>query len=288
MSQKFNTIYNSELKTQKFRVVNIWGGVMSRSKYKKFIEVKKDAPIYAKRIAIIMNKKGWSQKDLSERCKGEISVSEGTITGWLQGVDGKYTEPRIKAFNEVARVLGVSVDYLMGNTNVASTNAATQAVANYTGLSEQATKKLHEYSRENRKTAYCDVMSTLIENGNCEYFLAMIGKRISYSHEKKGLQGNALVKNMIERTMHLDIDGISASVYKDSLIDSILQTEFVKLLNVVSDEYFENYSITPSERQREWRCFSREYSEKVENGEITIEQYNEIIDKWLSKKDGEQ
>ena len=47
---------------------------MSRSKYKKFIEVKKDAPIYAKRIAKIMNKKGLSQKDLSERCKGEISV----------------------------------------------------------------------------------------------------------------------------------------------------------------------------------------------------------------------
>lgn len=88
--------------------------------------------------------------------------------------------------------------------------------------------------------------------------------------------------------MHLDIDGISASVYKDSLIDSILQTEFVKLLNVVSDEYFENYLMTPSERQKEWRCFSRECSEKVENGEITIEQYNEIIDKWLSKKDGEQ
>ena len=142
MSQKFNIIHFSKSKYEKFREVNIWGGVMSRSKYKKFIEVKKDAPIYAKRIATIMNEKGWSQKDLSERCKGEISVSEGTITGWLQGVNGKYTEPRIKALNEVAKVLGVSLDYLLGNTHIKTTSPTIQAVGQYTGLSDKAIETL--------------------------------------------------------------------------------------------------------------------------------------------------
>ena len=87
--------------------------------------------------------------------------------------------------------------------------------------------------------------------------------------------------------MYLDIDGTRSAVYKDSLIDSILQTEFVKLLPVVSDEYLDKYPTTPSQRESEWDSFSRKYAQQVANGEITTEQYNEIIEAWFNKKDGE-
>lgn len=156
---------------------------MSRSKYKKFIEVKKDAPIYAKRIATIMNEKGWSQKDLSERCKGEISVSEGTITGWLQGVNGKYTEPRIKALNEVAKVLGVSLDYLLGNTHIKTTSPTVQAVGQYTGLSDKAIEMLRMLKEKQEYRAYIDLLSCIISDSDFEYLLGLLEGYISPHQE---------------------------------------------------------------------------------------------------------
>ena len=156
---------------------------MSRSKYKKFIEVKKDAPIYAKRIATIMNEKGWSQKDLSERCKGEISVSEGTITGWLQGVNGKYTEPRIKALNEVAKVLGVSLDYLLGNTHIETTSPTIQALGQYTGLSDKAIETLKYLNDRKNVRSYIDLLSCIIASSNFEYLLGLLEGYISPNRE---------------------------------------------------------------------------------------------------------
>ena len=188
MSQKFNTIYISELNSQKFRVVNNWGGVMSRSKYKKFIEVKKDAPIYAKRIAIIMNEKGWSQKDLSERCNGEISVSEGTITGWLQGSNGKYTEPRINALNEVAKVLGVSLDFLLDNSDVKSPDTTIQAVGKYTGLSDKAIEMLKYLNDRKNVRSYIDLLSCIISSSNFEYLLGLLEGYISPNGENISAQ----------------------------------------------------------------------------------------------------
>lgn len=204
MSQKFNTIYISELNSQKFRVVNNWGGVMSRSKYKKFIEVKKDAPIYAKRIAIIMNEKGWSQKDLSERCNGKISVSEGTITGWLQGSNGKYTEPRINALNEVAKVLEVSLDFLLGNSDVKSPDTTLQAIGKMTGLSESAIEKLISWKDTEGRYLWGEFISAILEDEDIESILGKIGEVVSYSRlERKAFDNNdsAMAIDMIDMQM---------------------------------------------------------------------------------------
>ncbi len=248
---------------------------------KKYIEVKENAPEYGKRIAKILNDKNCNvtQAILAKKA----GISTGAMSNLIHGVN----TPSIDVIQRIANYLNVSVDYLLGNTDIKAPNLKLQAIEKYTGLSEQAIKVLLKLKKENRKTAYCDIISTIIENGNCEYFLAMIGKRISLHSDKKGLQGNELVKNMIERTMYLDIDGTRSAVYKDSLIDSILQTEFVKLLPVVSDEYLDKYPTTPSQRESEWDSFSRKYAQQVANGEITTEQYNEIIEAWFNKKDGE-
>ena len=177
---------------------------MGRGKYKKFIEVKKDAPIYAKRIATIMNEKGWSQKDLSERCNGEISVSEGTITGWLQGVNGKYTEPKIKAFNEVAKVLGVSLDFLMGKTDVKSPDTTLQAIGKMTGLSESAIEKLVSWKNTEGCYLWGGFISAILEDENIETILKKIGEVVSYSRlERKAFDNNdaSMAIDMIDMQM---------------------------------------------------------------------------------------
>lgn len=238
----------------------------------------------SKRIREMRKSKGMSQEKLIAEMKDiyNLPIARNTLSKIENGEESAYTFDFLYTFS---KMFDCDIGYLLGEYDEKKQEVHQLCLA--TGLSEKGINKLQEFKAENRKTAYCDIISTIIENDNCEYFLAMIGKRISLHSDKKGLQGNELVKNMIERTMYLDIDGTRSAVYKDSLIDSILQTEFVKLLPVISDEYLDKYPTTPSQRENEWDSFFRKYAQQVANGEITTEQYNEIIEAWFNKKDGE-
>lgn len=128
-------------------------------KYNKFIEVDNDAPVYSKRIAAALNKCNMSQKDLANMC---VNVSESTLTAWIKGdKKGKRTEPKIEGLNEVAKVLGVSLDYLVGNTEVASPKTDMRAACEFTGLSEQAVINL----RDESNSCHIEFVNHLLERG---------------------------------------------------------------------------------------------------------------------------
>lgn len=128
-------------------------------KYNKFIEVDNDAPIYSRRIAAALNRRNMSQKDLADMC---VNVSESTLTAWIKGdKHGKRTEPKIEGLNEVAKALGVSLDYLVGNTEVASPKTDMRAACEFTGLSEQAITNLKD-SFNNR---HIEFVNHLLEHG---------------------------------------------------------------------------------------------------------------------------
>ena len=128
-------------------------------KYNKFIEVDNDAPVYSKRIAAALNKCNMSQKDLANMC---VNVSESTLTAWIKGdKKGKRTEPKIEGLNEVAKALGVSLDYLVGNTEVASPKTDMRAACEFTGLSEQAVINL----RDESNSCHIEFVNHLLERG---------------------------------------------------------------------------------------------------------------------------
>ena len=109
-------------------------------RYKKYIEVDRKAPIYSKRIAGLLNEKGMTQSDLASQCK---CVSEASLTAWIQGdKHGRYTEPKVQGLTEVAKVLGVSLDYLMGQTEVKEVNLQLQKICEYTKLTQKAVDNL--------------------------------------------------------------------------------------------------------------------------------------------------
>lgn len=146
-----------------------------RKKYTKTIEIEKNAPIYAKRLADTLNQNGLSQKDLSKLFEhDEIPVSEATLTGWLKGNKGVYTEPKTTTLNAVANKLGVSLDYLMGNTPNPTTDKDLDFVCNYTGLTQKSIEKIRKISQNNHVTTNCDSLSLLIEDDDFEYFLSLI------------------------------------------------------------------------------------------------------------------
>ena len=114
-------------------------------KYDKLIEVEDNAPTYSRRIAHLLNEQGLTQEDLAIMS----GVSKSSITAWIQGdKHGRRTEPKIIGLNDVAKALGVTVDYLIGNTDVKQPNIKLQAISNYTGLVESSLeflKKINSY-----------------------------------------------------------------------------------------------------------------------------------------------
>lgn len=231
------------------------------------------------RIRILRKTSGKNQDDFIETLNNYgINIGRNRLSLIENGDRNHFSLDILLA---VCEIFNCDMGYLLGEYNEKTREL--HEISAITGLSETAIKKLQVFKSENRKTAHSDLLSILIENDNAEYFLAMIEKRISYHAKKKGLVGNALVKNMIERTMHLDIDGTRSAVYKDTLIDSLLQTEFIKLLPIISDEYLNLYSETPDQRYATWNVFSRDLAQQELRGEITTEQHMEKINNWFDE-----
>lgn len=88
------------------------------------------------RLQEILTKKGMTQKDLS----GLSGVSEQTISGWMRGTK----VPRFAALVDVCNALECSFDYLTGHDTC--TTHELQGVKKYTGLSEDAIRKLKNFS----------------------------------------------------------------------------------------------------------------------------------------------
>ena len=104
--------------------------------------------IYSQRLNDLLFEKQITQKELSKMS----GVKESTITAWIRS---EY-EPRIKGMNEIAKALGVSLDYLMGNTDIPSPNSEDlQAINKHTGLKLTAINNLHKYAQSKY---YCDQM----------------------------------------------------------------------------------------------------------------------------------
>lgn len=135
-----------------------------KKKYNKTIEFDKNdknIEIWSSRIVELLNEQGLTQEELARKS----GVSKGSITAWIFGDKQHHirTEPKIKSLNSVAQVLGVSVDYLIGNTDIKPLNLKLQAISKYTGLSERSIDNLNTYKK------YPDIIEfidTIIANSN--------------------------------------------------------------------------------------------------------------------------
>lgn len=69
----------------------------------------------------------------------EFNTTRQTVSNWQNGV----TVPDAVSICDIARYFGVTTDYLLGLTDVKTIETNVRAVAEYTGLSEDAVKELH-------------------------------------------------------------------------------------------------------------------------------------------------
>lgn len=152
-----------------FRILK-WRGVI----LKKYIEVKDDAPEYGKRIARILNEKDCAvtQAILAK----EAGISTGAMSNLIHGVN----TPSIDVIQRIAKFLNVSVDYLLGNTDIKTPNIKLQAIEKYTGLSEQAIqifKDISSWSSKSHNPNFSKGVNDFICSG---HFVQLIMQYIAY------------------------------------------------------------------------------------------------------------
>lgn len=118
------------------------------------------------RFRALYSRSNKTQKELA----GDLGVSRPTVAGWL---DGKNI-PDILALEKIARLFNVSADYLLGLSDTESPDVSVRAAAEYTGLTEDAVKRLnnglfdpvHNCGRvyEQEKKRYLRAASALIQS----------------------------------------------------------------------------------------------------------------------------
>lgn len=91
---------------------------------------------FAKRLCSLMVECGENQKELAE----ELGVKQQTISYYRNGQSTPDADNLIK----IARHYGVTTDFLLGLTEVSTTDTELKAVCEYTGLSEIAIRNLRE------------------------------------------------------------------------------------------------------------------------------------------------
>lgn len=97
--------------------------------------MKCNAKITGERISALRKKQGLKQVELAQR----LSVSRQIISYYETGARMPNTEDIVL----LAEFFNTTTDYLLGVSDVSSTNIDLKAVCDYTGLSEKAVKALH-------------------------------------------------------------------------------------------------------------------------------------------------
>lgn len=113
------------------------------------------------RIRRTRRKKGWTQAKLAEA----LGIRAGTLSGY----EREYRSPDVEMLDRIASVLGVSVDYLLGRIDDASTHTdlgentyaevrdplvdlALEAIPELSPEGRSAVEKFIQYCRETDRT----------------------------------------------------------------------------------------------------------------------------------------
>lgn len=99
-----------------------------------------------------------------------IGVARQTVGQFMLG----NTKPDIETLCKLADYFGVSTDYLLCRTDVATTSTDIQMICEYTGLSEKAVQSLKWLYSKSEYRAYSDVLSLFIEDDNLEYLIGLL------------------------------------------------------------------------------------------------------------------
>ena len=106
-----------------------------------------------------------------EEIAGKVNTSRQNVGNWLNG----KSKPDIYALAEISKGYGVSVDWLLGLTDVKTNDTTLSGVCEYTGLNEKSLQyieniktldNIRAQQNVNKKYSYMDTLNILIEAFN--------------------------------------------------------------------------------------------------------------------------
>lgn len=214
--------------------------------------------------------KDIKQKDLADK----LHITDNTVSFWCSG---KRT-PNSEQIIQIADILEVSTDYLLGLTEYPTTDKDLQFVCDYTGLSEKAIKNITKFTKA--ESYYDDdfyddypiddeflfAVKSFFEKDNLIFKLCMILSEINYNRYKI----ECLQKGIDE--------------HKISTNDSCIAIARIK------SDYRENYSYLYEAEARLHSFYNSVYDEyKTKREQGVFEDYanttmDELINEYLDKE----
>lgn len=149
-----------------------------------------------------IDKKKTTQDDLARK----LNVSRQTISSYMN-----ENLPPVQMLTEIADYFNVSVDYLLGRSEVASRGEDIQNASKFTGLSENALLKLQDLSSNGLSTK---ILSFLIVEGYISDILLSIKDSIIAREQFRALYGNADVGDQMDITMEYRFQQLAVELYR--------------------------------------------------------------------------
>lgn len=106
---------------------------------------------FIKNLSILLEERNITQRELAEK----IDVTEVTISRYLSG----ERSPRIEIVNKIANYFKVSVDYLLGRTDIKNPSSLQSEIDFHVGLSKSEESTLTEDEKEEIRNFAKFVMS---------------------------------------------------------------------------------------------------------------------------------
>lgn len=232
---------------------------MSRKKEPAFETEKYPFP---SRLRKLMEETKTTQRELALA----IGVRPQTVSLYVQG----QSFPDVNGLARIANYFSISADYLIGNSEMPNTDLTMQDIHKMTGLSAGAICKLQNIYEKNRKTAFSDIISLLIEDSNAEYYLSIIGELISCSIEETG-----------EEIISVGVAGSEMRLPKEKMLKTIFQTSFIDALPRIVSEYGRQFDKTPNQRTEEYFELLLTLRKQKDSGEITNQGFKDFEETWM-------
>ena len=166
--------------------------------------------------------------------KEYLGCSLQAINQYKMGTAFPKTENLIK----IADFYGISVDFLLGRTEIPNMDTNIQAVHGLTGLSVGAIAKLSDLKNQNNQ-AFLNIISVLLEDKNTDFFLSLLCSIIGFGYTGKG-----------DEIISQDVNGVSIALSNKRLANIALQTMIIENLPAIVERYKQQYPNNPDETLR--------------------------------------
>lgn len=190
--------------------------------------------IFQKRFAELVD--NATQEEVARK----VNTSRQNVGNWLNG----KTRPDINAISEIAKGFGVSTDYLLGLTDVKTSDTTVQNICKYTGLNEKACFTLWQIEHIEQTTGIyrhsgpelMKICNALIANEAYQGLLSCIASFIkAYTGEPGAICLNTQLKKLIGETENL-LSGTNLKVVPNSSYLLTMEYEAIEIFKQIFKE----------------------------------------------------